>query len=228
MAYRALLWAFSVVFISFVSFCSYKLGRFRHRREVQHKIEDASTAVDEVLEELDEANRVKVQSIEKAEQNRLAAQHAVEQAEQYRLAAQEQRAANALLLAQLNAFQDMFASDQRFEGDSRAALHDALGLLSRRLEEAESHFRSCPCRDEIFIAPRGSVWHIDPNCRMLSQAATINSRDPCSCCASDIISPYHRHPLTGMSLLDEIRLMHQTHGHVSYADRVVNGRLSTL
>ena len=76
------------------------------------------------------------------------------------------------------------------ESEARSALTDAKAILNRALRELTEHARMCPIRDEIFIAPRGRVWHLRPDCRVLvNQATDERIYQWCTTCASMEIPP---------------------------------------
>ena len=109
------------------------------------------------------------------------------------------------------------------ESESRAALADAKAILDRAMRELNEHAQICPIRDEIFIAPRGRVWHLRPDCRVLvNQAHGERSYEWCTACASMDITPNRLHPNTQRTLADDIGMFLAHHGTVLYEARTRN------
>ena len=70
------------------------------------------------------------------------------------------------------------------------------------------HARICPIRDEIFIAPRGRVWHLRPDCNVLvNQAPGERVYQWCTTCAATSITPNRIHPNTRRTLADDIGMV---------------------
>ena len=106
-------------------------------------------------------------------------------------AAREQRIANELVLQELDQARSELQelqqrhhqrgppltpqeeADRRIAAEShyRETLLDAKGLLQRCWREMVEHARTCPMRDEVFMASRGRVWHHNPDCPVLQRQA---------------------------------------------------------
>ena len=106
------------------------------------------------------------------------------------------------------------------ESEARSALADAKAILDRAMRELNEHARICPIRDEIFIAPRGRVWHLRPDCNVLvNQAHGERIYEWCTTCASMDITPNRLHPNTERTLADDIGMFLAHHGTVLYEAR---------
>ena len=109
------------------------------------------------------------------------------------------------------------------ESEARSALTDAKAILNRALRELTEHAHLCPIRDEVFIAPRGRVWHLRPDCRVLvNQATDERVYQWCTTCAAMVITPNIVHPNTQRTLAEDIDMFLTHHGNVLYEARTRN------
>ena len=87
----------------------------------------------------------------------------------------------------------------------------AASVLQRALTEIQDHMGKCPFNNDIYITPRGKVWHAHRSCQYLKDIPDCNLTQykPCPACATlkDKFKPGDIVNHKGRTLKDEIQML---------------------